>query len=92
MLMPHKKVSYNEALSHVIERFHRAYKFHTFVCSVCGKTIEPIIEVWGDEVFFRSDTSEMTGGIGNKTVRRNVCNDCLKEINAGINMDLTGGT
>jgi len=54
---------------------------------VCGKTIEPMIKVWGDEVLFYSDRSEARGGLGNKVIKKNACNDCLREINAGININ-----
>ncbi len=75
------EMSLEDALNDTTEMFYKALAENTFVCEVCGETIMPKITTNEHGIFIDSARAEIRGGLGNKVLKRNVCEGCLKRMN-----------
>lgn len=87
MVVPRKELSYNETVEFVTQRLQSVYLHNHFYCEVCGRNIPPHIYLMDGEVLFHSARGELSGGKGNKVLKKNVCEDCLKQINLGLKLN-----
>ena len=55
------------------QELYKQIKQNTYICSCCGNIIFPIIK---DNDIYQEKT-DMRGGIGNKILKRNICNGCV---------------
>lgn len=54
----------------------------TFICSVCNALIFPKIEFKAGKIEITKESSDIHGGLGNKTIKKNVCQDCVDKISS----------
>jgi len=50
----------------------------SYTCSCCGKLIKPKVSIINDEATSKIDKYEIKGGIGNKTLKNNICSECIE--------------
>lgn len=68
------------------EQYHldlllNAIKNATFVCSVCGEIVFPSVHTSSNGTFtITKESCNISGGVGNKRLKENVCNGCVKRM------------
>lgn len=57
------------------EELYNLIKQNTYICSCCGNIIFPAIK--NNEI--SQDKNNIRGGLGNKILKENVCNECVNK-------------
>ncbi len=57
---------------------------HTFTCQICGRVIPPKVFYVGEGLCIESDRAEIRGGLKNKILKKDICNECYKKLTLNI--------
>ena len=52
----------------------------SYTCGVCGEVVKPKIYFESGEIYIDVDKSSIRGGIGNKILQDNICDECAKKM------------
>lgn len=63
-----------------ISKIIEAFKSNQYICSICGKIISPYVTFSRDKVHMTVDKAEARGGLGERVLLDNVCEDCKDKI------------
>lgn len=61
-----------------IEEMLTSFKQHTYHCSICDKTIFPLVEFADDCLRITRQSCDIRGGKKNKLLKSDVCDSCAK--------------
>ncbi len=84
MIVPSKEMSYNEAVTFILDRIHGVYSSAFFHCDICQKDIPPKIKVVDNELFFESADSEINTWKKERINKRRICKNCKRIIDEGL--------
>ena len=74
-------VSWQDAVSEVAEWFIQAFTVSSFVCEICGEIVFPKLITNEHGIFIESNRTDIVGGKGNRYIKRNVCEACVRKMN-----------
>lgn len=55
-----------------------------YICSRCGKIIFPKASIIKDTINFDAKSYNVRGGLGNKVLKDNICEECHEEFKKGL--------
>ncbi|BAO04721.1 uncharacterized protein CBO05P1_002 [Clostridium botulinum B str. Osaka05] len=57
------------------------YSKQVYICSKCGRIIFPKLEFNNDKISFVTNKGCVSGGLGNKVLKDNICSVCIEASN-----------
>lgn len=72
--------SFETALERAVSVFEQSITTGTFTCDICKEVIFPKVTVNEHGIFVESSKSEIRGGLGNRVLKKNVCEDCERKL------------
>lgn len=77
------KVSWEKAASEACELFTKTFEEATFICESCGEIIFPKVTTNEHGIFIEAKRTEIRGSRGNHCIKKNICEDCVRNMDMG---------
>lgn len=62
------------------------FRKETFLCPLCRKIVFPNVSIVDDgRIEFEIESVDICGGLGNRVLYKNVCDECRKQMTIGRN-------
>lgn len=75
---------FDAALKRAVSVFEQSITAGTFICDICVEVIFPKVTVNEHGIFVESSKSEIRGGLGNRVLKKNVCENCERKLRCTI--------
>ncbi|MBY6842878.1 hypothetical protein [Clostridium botulinum] len=64
-----------------LKKLLEEYNEQVYICSKCGRIVFPTVKINDDKVDFLINKGCVSGGLGNKILKDNICSVCIEVSN-----------